>query len=97
MGVLRGAGEQFFVEAEQAVETHGDNFKAILQEIKTALQLNGKQLYHPLRIAMTGQHDGPELAQIAARLGLQRRHDRFSRAFHLASGKDGEGAAIKDN
>lgn len=87
IAVLRHAGEQFFVEAEQALDTHGADFKNILQEIKATLKLSGKQLYMPLRIALTGQHDGPELAQIAAILGPERIKERFSRAFQLASGK----------
>lgn len=83
--VLQEAGEQFFVLAEQAVETHGDNFKNILQDIKTALNVSGKNLYHPLRIALTGEQDGPELAQIATLLGAKRLRERFSRAFHVVS------------
>lgn len=85
--VFEQAGEQFFVEAEQAVEAHGTDFKNILQEIKKALNLSGKQLYHPLRLALTGRSDGPELAQVASLLGPERMRERFSRAFKLASGK----------
>lgn len=85
--ILQQAGEQFFVEAEEAVEEHGDDFKKIAQTIKDALHLNGKDLYLPLRIALTGQENGPELAQIAALLGVKRMRERFSRAFHIASGK----------
>jgi len=85
--ILQQAGEQFFVEAEQAVEAHGTDFKAILQDIKSALQLSGKNLYMPLRIALTGETDGPELAQIAAILGPKQVRERFSHAFQIASGK----------
>ncbi len=85
--VLRQAGEQFFVEAEQAVETHGTDFKSILDEIKKALHLSGKNLFMPVRIALTGQAGGPELAQIAEILGPERMRERFSRAFQIASGK----------
>jgi nondiscriminating glutamyl-tRNA synthetase len=83
--IMQQAGEQFFVEAEQAIEAHGDNFKNILQDIKTALNLTGKQLYQPLRVALTGQLDGPELAQIAAILGSERMRERFGHAFQLVS------------
>ncbi len=85
MLVLQQAGEQFFVEAEQAVDAHGDDFKAFLHELQTALNLKGKSLYMPLRIALTGQTGGPELVQIAAILGHKRMRERFSRAFQLAS------------
>lgn len=83
--ILQQAGEQFFVEAEQAVEAHGDNFKNILQDIKIALNISGKQLYQPLRLALTGRLDGPELAQIAAILGPKLMIERFGRAFQLVS------------
>jgi len=83
--ILRQAGEQFFVEAEEAVETHGANFKNILQEIKGALNISGKHLYMPLRVALTGETDGPELAQVADILGPHRLRERFSHAFQLAS------------
>ncbi len=86
--ILRQAGEQFFVEAEQAVESYGTDFKNILNEIKKALNLSGKNLYMPLRIALTGQVGGPELAQVADLLGPERMRERFSRAFHIASGKE---------
>lgn len=85
--VVQQAGEQFFVEAEQAVEAHGADLKNILHEIKTALNLSGKQLYMPIRIALTGQAGGPELAQIAEILGPERMRERFSRAFQIASAK----------
>lgn len=85
--VLQQAGEQFFVAAETAVETHGDNFKNILQDIKNAVNLSGKHLYQPLRIALTGRQDGPELAQIVMLLGAKRLRERFSQAFHVASEK----------
>lgn len=85
--LLQQAGEQFFVEAEQAVDAHGDNFKNILQDIKEALNLSGKSLYQPLRIALTARHDGPELAQIAKLLGPKRLRERFSRAFQVVSKK----------
>lgn len=85
--ILREAGEQFFVEAEEAVLKHGVDFKMILQEIKQALNLSGKNLYMPLRIALTGEEGGPELAQIADLLGPEHLRERFSRAFQIASGK----------
>ncbi len=85
--LLRQAGEQFFVEAEQAVASHGSNFKQIVQEVKQALNLSGHHLYMPLRLALTGQAGGPELVQIADILGPERMRERFSRAFQIASGK----------
>jgi glutamyl/glutaminyl-tRNA synthetase len=41
-----------------------DLFKAWLEEIKTATGVNGKELYNPVRIALTGAHSGREFDKI---------------------------------
>jgi glutamyl-tRNA synthetase len=51
-------------------------FKAWMKEIKTATGIKGKDLFHPVRIALTGTHSGPEfdklipLIEDGAALGL---------------------------
>lgn len=81
------AGEQFFVEAEQAVDKYGIEFSKVLTDMKQTLNLNGKKLFMPLRIALTGKQHGPELAQIAELLGQEKVKHRLGRAFKMASGK----------
>ena len=34
-------------------------FKAWLNEVKTATGVKGQELFHPIRIALTGAHSGP--------------------------------------
>lgn len=85
--VLRDAGEQFFVEAEQAVEKYGIELPQILAEMKKTLGISGKKLFMPLRIALTGKIHGPELIHIAEILGQKKMKHRLGRAFKLASGK----------
>jgi glutamyl-tRNA synthetase/nondiscriminating glutamyl-tRNA synthetase len=41
-----------------------DLFKAWLNEIKGATGIKGPQLFHPVRIAVTGYHSGPEFDKI---------------------------------
>jgi glutamyl-tRNA synthetase len=41
-----------------------DDFKTWINEIKSATGANGKDLYHPIRIALTGSHSGPEFDKI---------------------------------
>jgi nondiscriminating glutamyl-tRNA synthetase len=54
----------------------GEGFKAWINEIKTATGVKGKELFHPIRIALTGSHSGPEfdkllpLIEEGAALGL---------------------------
>jgi glutamyl-tRNA synthetase len=84
--IIRTAGEQFFIEAEQAVDKYGIDLPQILAEIKTTLGVQGKQLFMPLRVALTGKTHGPELAHIAQLLGQEKMKHRLGRAFKLASG-----------
>lgn len=83
--VIREAGEQFFVEAEQAVDKYGIDFASVLNEMKNTLGIHGKKLFMPLRVALTGKKHGPELAQIAELLGQKKMKYRLSVAFKLAS------------
>lgn len=85
--IVREAGEQFFVEAEQAIEKHGLQLKEILAEMKATLGVSGKKLFMPLRVALTGKIHGPELANIAELLGVNKMKHRMGSAFKLASGK----------
>jgi glutamyl/glutaminyl-tRNA synthetase len=39
-------------------------FKAWLKEIKVATAVKGKELFHPIRIALTGYHSGPDLDKL---------------------------------
>jgi nondiscriminating glutamyl-tRNA synthetase len=51
-------------------------FKAWMNEIKAATKIKGKELFHPVRIALTGAHSGPDfdklipLIEDGAALGL---------------------------
>lgn len=79
------AGEQFFVEAETAVNKYGTDIKQVLNEMKTTLNVSGKKLFMPLRAALTGRTDGPEMALIAEILGQKRMMHRLQRAFKCAA------------
>jgi glutamyl-tRNA synthetase len=41
--IIREAGEQFFVEAEQAIDKHGIELKKVLDDMKQTLNVNGKK------------------------------------------------------
>jgi glutamyl-tRNA synthetase/nondiscriminating glutamyl-tRNA synthetase len=41
-----------------------EQFKAWMNEIKTETGAKGKDLYHPVRIALTGAHSGPEFDKL---------------------------------
>jgi nondiscriminating glutamyl-tRNA synthetase len=41
-----------------------EHFKAIMNEVKTKTGAKGKELFHPVRIALTGSHSGPEFDKL---------------------------------
>lgn len=87
LAILREAGEQFFVEAEQAVDKYGIQLNDVLADMKQTLGISGKKLFMPLRIALTGKTHGPELIHIAEILGQAKIKHRLGEAFKIASGR----------
>ncbi len=41
-----------------------ERFKALMNEVKTATGAKGKELFHPVRIVLTGSHSGPEFDKL---------------------------------
>src|SRR4051812_8592786 len=41
-----------------------EQFKAIVNEVKTETAAKGKELFHPIRIVVTGSHSGPEFDKL---------------------------------
>lgn len=41
-----------------------ERFKAIVNDVKTATGVKGKDLFHPIRVALTGSHSGPEFDKL---------------------------------
>lgn len=62
----------------QTDEFDGDRFLKAVKEIGKQMNLKGKALYHPLRLAMTGREDGPELVKIAPLLGKNKVIERLN-------------------
>jgi nondiscriminating glutamyl-tRNA synthetase len=54
---------------EAITDFNGENFMKAVKEVGKSSGLKGKALYHPLRLAMTGREDGPELAKVGPLLG----------------------------
>jgi len=75
----QSAGEEFFDITRRALEKHGTDFKALSQMVKQDTGLSGKTLFQPLRAALTGELDGPEMAKLLPLIGLDRAHRRIER------------------
>ena len=62
--VLAEAGPAFFEAALAAYREAGADFAALGRELKQRTGRKGAALFMPLRIALTGRRDGPELAAL---------------------------------
>ena len=55
-------------------------WKALTGELKTVSGKKGRELFHPLRLALTGRDSGPEMAGLVARMGKDRTIQRLKAA-----------------
>lgn len=62
--VARQAGEGFFLAALDAATAALDNFDSFMAELKAKSGAKGKGLFMPLRAALSGRTDGPELVKL---------------------------------
>ncbi|CAL1239971.1 glutamate--tRNA ligase [Candidatus Methylocalor cossyra] len=76
--VARQAGERFFLAALDAAQLAGEDFDAFLAALQTRTGTKGKSLFLPLRAALTGRCDGPELGAVYRLLDPHRRHRRLA-------------------
>jgi len=62
--VITEAGSEFFSSALAAYGESGADLGRLAKLLKARTGRKGRALYMPLRIALTGRHDGPELAAL---------------------------------
>jgi glutamyl-tRNA synthetase len=58
----------------------GEPWKALTDAVKQATGRKGRELFHPLRLALTGRDSGPEMAGLVARMGKERALRRLEAA-----------------
>lgn len=75
--VIQHAGKEFFTHALAALDAHPRDFKALAEKVKEATGAKGKHLFHPLRVALTGEAHGPEMARILEMLPPERARARL--------------------
>jgi nondiscriminating glutamyl-tRNA synthetase len=72
------AGPEFFAAALDSLAVIGPDLPALARELKQRTGRKGAGLFMPLRIALTGRRDGPELGPLLAALPQATIHRRFS-------------------
>ncbi len=75
--IVQQAGAQFFEAALHALDAHRDNFSALAEQVKSATGVKGKHLFQPLRVALTGEVHGPEMARLLKLLPLEQARRRL--------------------
>jgi glutamyl-tRNA synthetase len=63
-GIVAAAGPGFFAAAAAALDQASTDFKTLTKILKDSTGRKGSDLYMPLRVALTGQEHGPELASL---------------------------------
>ena len=58
--------------AAEQIDWSGEPWKALTEAVKAATGKKGRELFHPLRVALTGRDSGPEMAGLVARMGKER-------------------------
>ncbi len=81
LAVLKQAGADYFKVAMAAYAANPKDFPAMMNHIKSALDVKGKALFMPLRIALTGEQHGPELEKLLHILGPKEVHRRLETAL----------------
>jgi len=75
---VRDAGPQFFRAAADAA-ARDPSLEAIVSAVKAATGAKGQALWKPLRLALTGTPEGPELAPLLKAMAGESIHERLLR------------------
>lgn len=64
----------------ERLDWNGEPWRELTTELKNSSGKKGRELFHPLRLALTGRESGPEMAGIVARMGKERAGRRLEAA-----------------
>lgn len=76
---IAAAGAAYFSQCLVLLDLLGEDFQQFTRELRRLTGLAGKQLYAPLRAALTGRLEGPELARLVPLMRREVLHQRFER------------------
>ena len=82
------AGTAFFGEALSAFDETGPDLPALARQVRMRTGRKGADLFMPLRVAITGRTDGPELGPLLAALPAATLRSRIAAQAGPAAGKD---------
>ena len=81
--IIQSAGQEFFILALEVVNEGLSDWKQTCKDIEARTGKKGKELFMPLRVAITGQTRGPELDKVIELMGLERVLERLKEASQI--------------
>jgi len=81
--IIKHTEPEFFNIAGEIVKEQGIEYAPFMDLLKQKTNAKGKQLFQPLRIALTGVLHGPEMVDIMQFLGKDKVLSRFEQAYHV--------------
>lgn len=84
--VLREAPPELFRAALEVLPEHTGDFRAWAKSLGAAAGVKGRELFMPLRAALTGQTHGPEMARVFPLMDAARIRERLLAALRIAAG-----------
>ena len=66
--------------AAEKLDWSAEPWRALTEEMKASTGKKGRELFHPLRLALTGRESGPEMAGLVAAMGRDRAVRRLEAA-----------------
>ena len=88
--VIDEAGAEFYRRAIEALAHRDEDFRACAKRLEAASRRRGRALFRPLRAALTGTLDGPELGALRALMGPERVRRRLASAAAESGVEDRE-------
>lgn len=78
--ILQEAGVEFFNTAVEGLTSNSNiTYQELCEILKTKLNIKGKKLFMPLRVILTGQKHGPEMAPVFELLGREKVLNKFEK------------------
>jgi len=78
----------FLNALKKQIEIYSDDYKSVTQALSAETGLKGKNLFHPLRLVLTGEEKGPELLGIFKLLGKEGLLEKIEHAILIEIKKE---------
>lgn len=81
--LIKQAPKSFFVESVRAIARHGGDLRKVTNHLRATQEIEGRQMYQLLRVALTDALQGPDLEPILGMMPVSTLTERLERARDL--------------